>query len=244
MRHFARAPEVSRKDDGTLVTAADREIEQALRKRIADVFPGHAVLGEESGLAGDPSAPIWIIDPIDGTNNFAWGIPIFATLVGLRVGGRTKVGVAAAPALRERYEAARGDGARMNGAPIHVSGVSQIAEARICYSSLRSMARRGLDQRWASVLERCRRARGFGDFWGHMLVARGAADVMAEPELAIWDVAPLEVIVEEAGGRITTFSGEPYPNSRISSAEGDGSCLTTNELLHDQLVAELSGSSA
>lgn len=244
MRHFARAPEVSRKDDGTLVTAADREIEQALRKRIADVFPAHAVLGEESGLTGDPSAPIWIIDPIDGTNNFAWGIPIFATLVGLRVGGRTEVGIASAPALGERYEAARSDGARMNGAPIRVSGVSQIGEARVCYSSLRSMARRGLDQRWASVLERCRRARGFGDFWGHMLVARGAADVMAEPELAIWDVAPLEVIVEEAGGRITTFSGEPYPDSRIFSTGGDGSCLTTNELLHDQLVEELSGGSA
>lgn len=235
MSHFRPGIETSTKDDGTLVTIADQQIEEALRKRIREAFPEHAILGEESGLEGSRDGPVWVLDPIDGTNNYAWGIPIFGTLIALRVGGRTEVGIASAPALRERYEGARGDGARMNGLPIHVSDVSTIEEARINYGSHRGIVQYGLGDAWADILRRSRRERGIGDFWGHMLVARGASEVMVEPALAIWDVAALEVIVEEAGGRIGQFNGEPYPNDSTSSA----TCLTTNGLLHDQLVAAL-----
>ncbi|MGH2767574.1 MAG: inositol monophosphatase family protein [Actinomycetota bacterium] len=234
MRHFSRDPEVTTKADGTLVTIADREIEAALRRRIAERFPEHGVLGEEEGLQGEASGPIWVIDPIDGTNNFAWGIPVFGTLIGLRVGGRTEVGIVSAPALGERYEAARGDGARMNGVPICVSEVGTIEQARVCFASWSEWVRAGLVERWVSILGRCRRSRGFGDFWGHMLVARGASDVMAEPELKLWDVAALEVIIEEAGGRVTDFAGRPF---------GGATFLTTNGRLHQELVAALSGSS-
>lgn len=240
LRHFEAGVSSDLKADGTLVTVADREVEKALRKRISEQFPEHAILGEEGGFLGDRGKPVWVLDPIDGTNNFAWGIPIYATLIALRREGRTEVGIASAPALQERYEAARGDGARMNGKPISVTNVSTIEEARVCYGSHRGIVQFGLGEKWQDVLQRCRRERGIGDFWGHMLVARGAAEIMLEPTLAIWDVAALEVIVEEAGGRIGLFSGEPYPDARMWSKEGPGSCLTTNGYLHETMIEVLS----
>ena len=236
MRYFSRSPEVFTKQDGTLVTQADREIETVLRERIMERFPDHAVLGEEEGLSGGGAgqavaSPCWVLDPIDGTNNFAWGIPIFATLIALQVDGETKVGVVSAPALGERYDAAAGLGARMNGSPITVSAVETVAQSRVGFASWAGWVEAGLDRQWASILTRCRRSRGFGDFWGHMLVARGAAEAMAEPDLQPWDVAALSVIVAEAGGRLTDFSGAPL--------RGRGSCLTTNGLVHDEILAEL-----
>lgn len=233
MRYFSRSPEVFTKRDGTLVTQADREIEKTLRERIGQQFPHHGILGEEEGLQGDHGGPLWVIDPIDGTDNFAWGIPVFATLIALQVDGQTQVGVVSAPALGERYDAATGEGARMNGSPIQVSDRSGIGQARINFASWAGWVQAGLDQRWASILTRCRRCRGFGDFWGHMLVARGAAEAMAEPDLQLWDVAALSVIVTEAGGRLTDFSGARF--------QGRGSCLTTNGRLHDEILAELAG---
>lgn len=240
MKHFSKDPETSVKKDGTLVTIADREIESRLRERIKARFPEDGLLGEEEGLEGDPHGRIWIIDPIDGTNNYAWGIPIFATLIALRVEGRTRVGVASAPALGEIYEAAEGDGARMNGKSIRVSDVGTIEEARVCYSSHSGWAKRGSPEKWWPIVDAAKRDRGLGDFWGHMLVARGAADIMAEPSLAMWDVAALEIIVEEAGGQISGFSGASYPNSRMTASDGDGSCLSTNGVLHEVVVRALS----
>lgn len=226
---------MSVKADGSIVTVADREIESALRRRIGEVFPTHAILGEEEGLEGDRGVPMWVLDPIDGTNNFAAGIGVFGTLIALRVNGRTEVAVAAAPALGERYEAARGDGARMNGRPISVSQVADLAEATVCFGSYRRMLRHGYGDAIKEILRTCKRDRGFGDFWGHMLVARGAVEAMAEPALSFWDVAPLEVIVEEAGGKMTTFAGNPYPES----GEGDRSVISSNGLLHDELASTL-----
>lgn len=240
MRWFARNPDVRTKRDGTLVTIADRDIEDLLRRRIHDRFPGDGVLGEEAGFEPGTSGRVWVIDPIDGTSNYAWGIPIFGTLIGLRDGDRTVVGVASAPALGERYDGAAGAGARMNGSPISVSDVDVIEEARVCFASWGGWADDGMARRWISILERSRRNRGFGDFWGHMLVSRGAADVMAEPELRVWDVVAMEAIVEEAGGRLTTLAGEAWgrvpPEALYGTAAG---CLTTNGRLHDTVLAEL-----
>ncbi len=240
MKYFSRNPETSIKKDGSLVTVADREIEEVIRTRIRMEFPDHAILGEESGLEGSPDSPIWIVDPIDGTNNYAAGIPVFGTLIGLRVGGRTEVGVASAPALGERYDGATGDGARMNGKSISVSSVDSLSDAVVCIGSYRRMVRYGFGDHLAEILKVCRRDRGFGDFWGYMLVARGAAEVMLEPNLNIWDIAALEVIVREAGGRTSGFSGQPYPESRITSKQDNASFLCTNGWLHDELVARLS----
>ena len=240
MRWFARDPDVATKQDGTLVTVADRDIERMLRRHIHERFPLDGVLGEEGGLEPGESDRLWVRDPSDGTNNFAWGIPIFGTLIGLRSSDRTEVGVVSAPALGERYDAARGAGARMNGAPIAVSAVTSVEEARVCFASWGGWVDAGLADRWGSILERCRRSRGFGDFWGHMLVARGAADAMAEPELRIWDVVAMEIVVEEAGGRLTTLGGAPW--GRVPT--GDlydlrQSCLTTNGALHAAITEEL-----
>jgi histidinol-phosphatase len=231
MRYFSHAPEVFTKQDGTLVTRADREIEEALRARIERRYPHHTILGEEAGLQGTGGGPRWVIDPIDGTNNFAWGIPIFGTLIALQVEGASEVGVASAPALGERYDAALGEGARLNGSPIHVSGAATIEEARLVFATWEEWIAAGLEERWGALCARSRRSRGFGDFWAHMLVARGAADVMAEPEVELWDIAALEAIVIEAGGRLTDFAGRPF--------RGRGSCLTTNGALHDAVMEGL-----
>lgn len=239
MSYFSKDPETSMKADGSLVTIADQQIEQAIRARIRDAFPEHAILGEETGLEGDPQGPIWIVDPIDGTNNYSLGIPIFATLIALRKDGTTRMGVVSAPALGERYEAAEDTGARMNGKAIRVSSVTSLGDAGVCIGSYRRMVLYGYGKGLERIMSLCRRDRGFGDFWGHMLVARGSVEVMAEPNLNIWDVAALEVIVREAGGRTSGFGGRPYPESRIRTKDEDASFLSTNGALHDEILALL-----
>ncbi len=202
-------------------------MERALRSEIAAAYPDDAVLGEESGSTG--TAPRrWILDPIDGTINYDSGVPIWATLIALEVDGEVVAGVASAPALGERYEAARGDGARRNGEPIHVSETDDLAEARIVYTSWRSFAGAGHWEAFERLGRSARWVRGFSDFWGHALVASGRADVMVEPVVNVWDLAPLIVLVEEAGGRLTDLDG----TRRIDG----GSVLTTNGRLHDQAL--------
>lgn len=230
MGHFRRDPVVKKKADGTLVTEADWAVEAQIRLRIARTFPDHNVLGEEEGLTaaggGPPrsGAPTWVLDPIDGTNNYVAGIPIWATLVALRVDDRSVVGVCHAPALNEIYDAAAGLGARFNGAPINVDPVERLEDATVITSGAEAFYACGLGDLFEALVGRCRRSRGFGDFWGHVLVARGAAHVMIDPEVSVWDVAALEPIVREAGGRISDLSGETWTKP--------GPCLTTNGALH------------
>lgn len=230
MSFFGHDFEVRIKADRTPVTEADVAIEQMIREEVRKRYPGDAVLGEEAGSEGSGSRR-WIVDPIDGTRNFADGIQVWATLVALAVDGDPVVGVVSAPALGERYEASRDAGARLNGARIRVSRADRVPRAFVVYSE----AAEWMDGPQAvpirELVREARRDRGFGDFWGHMLVARGSADVMIEPELATWDYAALQVIVREAGGRMTTFEGEPLRHG--------GSVLTTNGLLHDEIVARL-----
>lgn len=238
MGHYGRAPKTERKTDGTWVTEADWAVEAQIRLRIARTFPEHNILGEEEGLTGAgggaavEGAPTWVLDPIDGTNNYIAGIPIWATLVGLQVEGRNVVGVAHAPALGETYDGAIGAGARVNGTDIEVDEVSTLEEAMFLYADAREFRTAGLEDFFTQMTDRTWRSRGIGDFWGHMLVARGAAHVMVEPELSVWDVAALEPIVTEAGGKITHLDGGPWTDK--------GSALTTNGALHDQVVGLVS----
>ena len=227
---FGREFEVRTKADLSPVTEADTGIEAMIRDAIADRFPGDAILGEEQGLEGSGDR-VWIVDPIDGTKNFADGVPVWATLIALRIDGEGALGVASAPAIGERYEAVRGGGARCNGRPIHVSDRGRIEDAFFVYASVDEWLDGPRHDAFTALVREARRSRGFGDFWGHTLVARGAADVMAEPELAVWDWAALEVILREAGGRMTTFDGEP--------PAGTCSVLTTNGVLHDEVVRRL-----
>jgi histidinol-phosphatase len=230
--HFFRGSfEVRRKADQTPVTQADLEIEAMVRTVIADRFPDDAVLGEEQGLLGD-STRVWVIDPIDGTKNFAAGIQIWGSLIALMVDGEPVLGVVGAPALGERYTAARGHGAAMNGQPIRVSTTSTIGEATICSSGTKYWVTGPRADAYRSVAAASYRTRAFGDYWGHMLVARGSCDAMLEPTLRTWDWAALKPIVEEAGGRMTSLEGGPLVDR--------GSALTTNGVLHDELVSILS----
>jgi histidinol-phosphatase len=235
MGHFGQDIKRETKADGSWVTEADWAVEAQIRLRIARAFPDHNVLGEEEGLTaagGGPAtagAPTWVIDPIDGTNNFMASIPIWATLVALQIDGENVLGVAHAPALQETYDGARGLGARLNGQTINVDPLTDLSAATTLFASVQSFAEGGHAEFFKSLVEKSWRSRGFGDFWGHMLVARGAAHVMVEPQLSVWDVAALQPIIEEAGGRLTTFTGTRW-------TDGD-TCLTTNGALHDELIA-------
>ena len=234
MSHYQKGPSLQRKRDGTWVTAADVEVETRLRVAIAKRFPDHNVLGEEQGLAaaagGAPveGAPTWIVDPIDGTHNYMSGIPIWATLIGLRTDEGFVLGVCHAPAIGETYEAAVGSGARMNGSPIEAAAVAELAEATTLIGGVQAFLDAGLERFLDELVMSSWRIRGFGDFWGHMLVARGAAHVMVEPMLNIWDTAALIPIVTEAGAKITHLDGTEWTD--------EGSCLTASPTLHDKIV--------
>lgn len=239
MRHYQKGPALQRKTDGTWVTEADVAVETELRAAIAKAWPDHNILGEEEGLAAasggsaDPNQPTWIVDPIDGTHNYMAGIPIWATLVGLRTGDGFVVGVCDAPALGETYEAARGSGARMNGNPIQAGSAASLDEATTLFGDPQAFEDDGLGHFLDELVSASWRIRGFGDFWGHMLVARGAAHVMVEPELKVWDTAALIPIVIEAGATITHIDGSPWTDT--------GSCLTACPKLHTRIVEMAAG---
>ena len=221
---------VSTKPDLTPVTEADRSVEQALRERITAARPGHGILGEEFGSEG-AGAWRWILDPIDGTKNYVRGVPIWATCIALQHQDQGTVGVVSAPALGRRWWAARGEGAFASGTPIRVSRVATVADAQMSYDSVQGFGPFGLEERFLHLARRCWRTRGLGDFWSHVLVAEGAVDIAVEPEVSVWDVAAVQVIVEEAGGRFTDLAGAARPDG--------GSAVSTNGLLHDEVLAAL-----
>jgi histidinol-phosphatase len=227
---FRGSFDVRTKVDTTPVTEADVAIEAMIRTAIRERFPEDGVLGEEGGAEGG-GARRWIVDPIDGTKNFADGIQVWATLIALAMDERPVLGVVNAAALGERYEAVRGGGARMNGEPIEVSRADRVERASVLHAEVPDWLDGEYGRPLADLLREARRDRAFGDFWGHVLVARGSADVCFEPELATWDWAAIEVVVEEAGGRMTQFDGSPLAHG--------GSVLTTNGVLHDEILARL-----
>jgi histidinol-phosphatase len=223
--------EVERKADGTAVTAYDRDAERAVRAAIRQRHPGHAVLGEEDGLEGPDDAPRWIVDPIDGTTNFVTGNPVWATLIALQVDGVEVAGVVSAPALGSRWDGVRGGPAHQDGRPIRVSEVGALAEAQVSFGGLAYFAEKGVAGAVRQLTERTRRQRGFGDFWQHCLVAAGSCEIAVEAEVSLWDLAAVKVVVEAAGGRFTDLEG-------AVTADG-GSALSTNGVLHDEVLAML-----
>jgi histidinol-phosphatase len=231
---FRGSFDVRTKVDLTPVTEADLAIEAMVRSAVRERYPDDAVLGEEGGAEGQ-GARRWIVDPIDGTKNFADGIQVWATLIALAVDDRPMLGIVNAAGLGERYEAVRGAGARMNGEPIHVSGADRLARASVLHAGLSDWLDGPHGPALLALLRQARRNRAFGDFWGHVLVARGSADVCFEPELATWDWAAIQVVVEEAGGRMSQFDGAPLAHG--------ASVLTSNGTLHDDLLARLSARS-
>ena len=225
---------VESKPDLTPVTDADRAVEDELRRLIGERRPGDAVVGEERGDSGS-GARRWIVDPIDGTMNFVRGTPSWATLVALEVDGVVVVGVVSAPSLARRWWAARSDGAWVRSpAGTRRCAVSQVAsldDAFLSYASLTGWEEHRRLPQFLDLARRVWRTRAYGDFWSHMLVAEGAVDLSCEPEVSLWDLAALQPIVEEAGGRFSDLSGIARPDG--------GSVVCTNGLLHDEVLALL-----
>ncbi|GAA1786677.1 MAG: histidinol-phosphatase [Actinobacteria bacterium] len=226
---------VEAKPDLSLVSDADRTAEEVLRGQLQRTRPRDAVVGEEfPGTGHGPRR--WVIDPIDGTHNFVRGVPVWATLIALVDGDQPVLGLVAAPALGRRWWAATGTGAwtgrNITAAKrIQTSGVRSIADASISLSSVTSWSASGRLSPVLRLMDRCWRDRAYGDFWSYMMVAEGAVDIAAEPELALYDMAALVPIVTEAGGRFTSLDGTPGPFG--------GNAVATNGLLHDEVLRAL-----
>lgn len=229
---------VETKLDGTPVSDADRRAEEAVVATLKRARPRDAVVGEEHGSHGD-SPRRWVIDPIDGTKNYVRGVPVWATLIGLIDHDEAVLGVVSAPALGRRWWAGKGTGAwtgrnRSQATRCRVSGTASLAEASMSYSSLDGWEELGRLDGFLGLTRAVARTRGYGDFWSHVLVADGAVDISCEPVgLALHDLAALQPIVEEAGGRFTDLAGDPRPDR--------GSVVCTNGVLHDEVLAVLSG---
>lgn len=245
-RYSAQDLEIETKPDATPVTDADKAVERKIREILAEERSADLIIGEEYGRPESIAANsrYWVIDPIDGTKNFLRGVPIWATLIGLvhrNENGKDRViaGMVSAPALFRRWYAATGFGAytEVNGGiatQIFASKVSNLSDASLSFSDLAGWGdRKGS---YLNFLEKVWRVRGIGDFWSHMLVAEGAVDIAAEPSLALWDMVPLAVIVEEAGGIFSDLEGNPGPFGK--------SGISANRALHSQFLGSVRATSS
>lgn len=228
--------EVDSKPDLTPVSDADLAVETRLRELLADRCPGDEVLGEEFGGDVAITGRQWVIDPIDGTKNFVRGVPVWATLIALLVDGVPQTGVISAPALTRRWWASAGEGAFAQAPdhtvrPITVSQVAEISAASLAFSSLSGWRDRGIRDEFIALSDAVWRVRGYGDFYNYCLVAEGAVDIAAEPEVSLWDLAPLDILVREAGGSFTALDGSAGPHG--------GSAVATNSALHPAVLTAL-----
>jgi histidinol-phosphatase len=229
---------ITTKPDRTPVTDADQAVEKLIRSTIAAARPDDAILGEEMGLTSESAGPQpdrqWIIDPIDGTAGFLRGLPIWATLIALAIDGEPVVGVVSAPALGQRWYAARGHGAftttwsQPEPAALRVSKVKKLADATVSYNSLPGWINDGRGEQVTQLATGAWRARAIGDFWSYMLVAEGSLDVSGEADLQPYDMAALVPIIEEAGGRFSSLDGD--------QGVWKGTALATNGALHDEVL--------
>jgi histidinol-phosphatase len=241
-RYHALDLEITTKPDNTPVTDADKAVERAIIDAIAAHYPTDGVIGEEFGSTGGKDR-YWIIDPIDGTKNFLRGVPTWATLIALVENEKVVASVVSSPALYRRWYATEGGGAYLlegsvgaadlqsASRKLSVSKVSAVSDASIAYSDFQGWgARRSAFEK---LLDSAWRSRGMGDFWSHMLVAEGAVDVAIEPSLALWDMAALDLIVREAGGRFSSLDGidGPFGANAISS----------NGVIHSQILEAING---
>jgi histidinol-phosphatase len=226
---------VVNKPDLSPVTDADIAVEEGIRRTLSRARPRDAVLGEEQGLTGH-SQRRWVVDPIDGTKNYVRGVPVWATLIALMVDNEVVVGVVSAPMLQRRWWASKDGGAwtgrsLLKATECHVSDVSRLEDSSLSYSSVGEWEDRDQLEDFLALSRRCWRTRAYGDFWSYMLIAEGAVDLAAEPELGLHDMAALDVIVREAGGMFTGLDGTDGPL-------GVGA-LASNGRLHDAALAYL-----
>ena len=227
---------VETKPDMTPVSEADRAVEQRVHELLAQQRPADGLLGEEFGGDGGGGRR-WIIDPIDGTKGYVRGMPVWATLLALEDGDEITAAVVSAPAMGRRWWAARGHGAFTDAdpeRPLRVSAIARLEDAQVCYGDVDWYERTGTLDGLLALIRGCWRARGFGEFWQYMLVAEGLAEVASDPSVKLWDLAAPMLVVQEAGGRFSDFTG-------LETAAG-GSGLASNGALHDAALSALTGS--
>ncbi len=221
------------KTDNTPVTLADRQAEQKLRELIARYWPDHGIIGEEFGHQVGSCELTWILDPIDGTKSFVRGVPLYANLLALTDGKTSLVGVVHLPALGETVYAARGEGCYWNGRRACVSTVSDLKDAALLTSDFDSFAPHGKGEAWQRLVDATYIQRTWGDAYGYALVATGRAEIMVDPAVEVWDCAPLQVIMEEAGGTFTDWQGTPTIHAREA--------IATNGALFDAVMRLVRG---
>ena len=221
---------IEHKGDGTPVTEADKAAERFLREQIAERFPADSIIGEEEDSVEGTSGQTWIVDPIDGTKAFTHGVPLYSNLLAVNDEHGPAIGVINLPGLQEVVYAGRGLGCFVNGEPARVSDRSSLDGAYLCTCGYDYWP----DEQLLAVKEAGMIMRTWGDGYGYALVATGRVEAMLDPEVSLWDVAPMPVILQEAGGRFTDLSGVADP--------GLGTGIGTNGLVHDELLAVWSGS--
>lgn len=225
---------VTTKADCTPVTEIDQETERRIRTALEENFPQDGIEGEEFGTQTTGQSRVWVVDPIDGTKNYLRGVPVWGTLIALCVDDQPVVGMVSAPSLHRRWWATRGGGAFLNGKQITVSKVDTLAKSEASFGNITQFEAGGFPDGLDRLVENVDRVRALGDFWSHMLVAEGALECGLDPVCAPWDVAPIKIIVEEAGGTFTSFRGDD------SFRKGSG--ISTNGILHDELREIVAGS--
>lgn len=230
LHYYKQGVETKTKTDRTLVTKADQEAEETIKRMIAKKFPDHGFFGEESGKTNTRKEFVWIIDPIDGTNHFIRKFPFFATQLALYRNTQPLIGVSYAPLLDELLVAEIGRGASFNGAQTHVSRVFSLSDAFLNITSVAAFEREHRLPQLVRLCESVRQQRGYGDFYGYHLVARGQADLMIEAQTKPWDIAAMRVIIEEAGGRFTNISGGTEFKGDVLNS------IASNGLIHDEVL--------
>ena len=230
LAHYRRGAgaRAQQKPDRSPVTEADQAVEARLRKYFEERSPTVGFLGEETGAANGTSGMRWVVDPIDGTRAFLRGIPTWSVLVGLEDEHGPAIGIALFPADGDLYLAVRGDGALGNGRPLRVSEVRELADAVISHGGLNQFTSGGEARLLERLAESTYTQRGFNDFDGYRQLVLGRVDAMVDPGVKPWDICPAAVIVTEAGGRLTSFSGEQTIHA--------GSAIASNGHIHDALV--------
>ncbi len=231
MGYYETALDIEWKNDESPVTVADREAEKFLRSSLNKYFNHDGFLGEEYDDEPGDSGYRWIIDPIDGTRNFVRGIPIWATLLGLEYKGEMLAGITVAPGLNQTYRALRGDGAFRNDIKINVSTINSLGASQLFYSSISWFVKAGMEKEFLALASATEKQRGFGDFYGFVLVAQGAGEIMIEHGVHAWDVASIIPLIEEAGGKFSDWKG----NKSIYAPD----VLVTNGILHQQILDRL-----
>lgn len=233
LKYFGGIVHADPKADGSPVTVADREAEKLIRRKIERQFPGDSIIGEEFGESNPGARIRWILDPIDATRSFTRGVPLFGVLIGVEVDGESAIGVAHFPALNETVAAGSGRGCTWNGEPCSVSSVNTLSQAVICTTDVERILTRPEGTGWRKLQQGAAFSRTWGDCYGHALVATGRIEAQIDPIMAPWDAGPFLTILTEAGGRFTTFEGQPTVHG--------GSGISSNGILHDELLRQLLG---